>query len=327
MYKIDYYNEYIEATELITEGSYICTPFQKDASQVFITPNERLGEFITEDSINYNCHLVKVPGVGMSTMMMLEACKNILPGEELIMKPDSSIRLRTLQEGIKSYNERFYGIPDKRLFRLRNVSDVIIANESLEDITNMKDKLTLINSLKEASKRYGLDLGLNEDTGELMIFTEAANNSSNSKRKKIESHILTTMSKLDKTGTNTEFYKNAFKEMTDQQFDKWVRKLIDDPEENLYMEILPYKNEPTLKDIKDGLDYLKVPTNEYVYFRHDENGKELRTRYPVSVGYIQVKRLQQILSKKNTYSTSIKSRNMKTGQVSGDDKIARLLVM
>jgi hypothetical protein len=34
--------------------------------------------------------------------------------------------------------------------------------------------------------------------------------------------------------------------------------------------------------------------------------------------------MQQTLSKKNTYSLSVSSRNMKTGTVSGHDKIARI---
>lgn len=39
---------------------------------------------------------------------------------------------------------------------------------------------------------------------------------------------------------------------------------------------------------------------------------------------IHLKRLQQILTKKNSYSLSINKRNMKTNLVTGDDKIAKL---
>ena len=85
MYNIDYYNEKVIANEIINEGSYICTPFQW-SSKMYISPNERLGEFINESEDNYNCHLVKVPGIGMSTMYLLEATRNIIPGEQLLMK-------------------------------------------------------------------------------------------------------------------------------------------------------------------------------------------------------------------------------------------------
>lgn len=37
-----------------------------------------------------------------------------------------------------------------------------------------------------------------------------------------------------------------------------------------------------------------------------------------------IKRLQQMLMKKNSYSLSIDSRNLKTNQLTGDDKVARM---
>ena len=113
--------------------------------------------------------------------------------------------------------------------------------------------------------------------------------------------------------------------MSDKQFEQWIKKLASDPDENFYFQVLAYENEPHLSDIKRAADILKLPLEEYVYMRHDGNkDNPIRTRKRVPVGYVPVRRLQQILSKKNSYSLNIDKRNMKTGQVTGEDKIARI---
>jgi hypothetical protein len=147
----------------------------------------------------------------------------------------------------------------------------------------------------------------------------------NAKRKKTQELVLGTMDILDKTGKNTKFYKELFDSMTDEKFESWIKDFLSDPEKNFYMEILPYVNEPVLQQIKKAADYIGIPLEEYVYFRHDGNkDNPIRTREKVPTGYIHLRRLQQILSKKQSYSININQRNMKTGQVTGDDKIARV---
>jgi GNAT superfamily N-acetyltransferase len=150
----------------------------------------------------------------------------------------------------------------------------------------------------------------NESTD--MIFNEAV--SISSKRKKVEELILKTFSLIDPTGSNTKKQKDFFKSMNDKQFDTWFKDFAKNPKDNFYMELVPYKNEPTLKEIKDAADFLKVPLEEYVYFRHDGNKENpIRTRDKVPVGFLPIKRLQQILSKKNSFSLDINVRNAKTG--------------
>jgi hypothetical protein len=156
-----------------------------------------------------------------------------------------------------------------------------------------------------------------------IVFTEATATKSN--RQRAEALIYKVLNVLDKSGINVRKYKEFFGKMTDEQFDKYMKGFLKDEEENFYLEILPNKNEPTLQQIKGALDILKVPTDEYVFLRHDGHKDDpIRTAYKVPVGYITIKRVQQILSKKNTYSLDIAQRNMKTGQVTGHDKIARI---
>ena len=145
------------------------------------------------------------------------------------------------------------------------------------------------------------------------------------KRNKIEETIYKTFDLLDKSGLNTKKYKDKFKSMSNEQFDRYMKTFLADKKKNFYLEVLPNKNSPCIKDAKNALDYLKVPTEEYVYFRHDGNKDDpIRTRYKVPVLEVSMRRLQQVLSKKNTYTLDIDKRNMKTGQVTSDNRIARI---
>jgi hypothetical protein len=145
------------------------------------------------------------------------------------------------------------------------------------------------------------------------------------KRKKIEKLVLSVYSALDTTGENTKKMADTFKSMDDKAFAEFVNS-IKDRKAYFQLEVLPFKNEPKLDDINKALGILKVPAEEYVYYPHEasKDGKPLRTKVPVPVGYIHVRRLQQILSKKNSYTADITKRNQLTGQVTGDSKIARL---
>ena len=162
---------------------------------------------------------------------------------------------------------------------------------------------------------------VNEDVNVL----NEANSISNDLRKKIENKIYSVFNILDKTGSNTKKYRELFSGMSNEQFTSYMKGFLKDDKENFYLEVLPNKNEPSLKDIKKCLEFLKVPMDEYVYFRHDGHKEDpIRTRYKVPTGYILLRRLQQILSKKNSYSLSISQRSLKTNQVTSDSKVARI---
>lgn len=150
----------------------------------------------------------------------------------------------------------------------------------------------------------------------------------NEKRKKIEALVYKVFDQLDKTKANTKKYKDLFNKMTDKEFDVHIKKFLEG-NDNLQLEILPWKNEPSMDDIQGCAKSIGLPLEEYVYFRHegeaDENGerKIVRSRSKCCVGYISVRRLQQILSKKNSYTTDISKRNSITQQVTGTSQVAR----
>jgi hypothetical protein len=116
--------------------------------------------------------------------------------------------------------------------------------------------------------------------------------------------------------------------MTDKEFDVHIKKFLEG-NDNLQLEILPWKNEPSMDDIQGCAKSIGLPLEEYVYFRHegeaDENGEKkiVRSRSKCCVGYISVRRLQQILSKKNSYTTDISKRNSILNTVTGESQKAR----
>ena len=107
------------------------------------------------------------------------------------------------------------------------------------------------------------------------------------KRKEIETLIFLVFDKLDKTNLNTKKYKDFFKGLNDKRFTSWATKFFKDPEENFFLEVLPYKNEPHLKDIKKAANVLKIPLEEVVTFPHLGG---VQTPQKVPVGWVFVKR-------------------------------------
>lgn len=145
------------------------------------------------------------------------------------------------------------------------------------------------------------------------------------KRKKIELIVLGVMDKLDKSKINSKKYKDFFANMSDMEFDKWIKRFLEDEDENFRLEVLPFKNEPSYQDIEAAAKLINVPLEEYVYLPMEKTseGEPIRTKFKVPVGYLHIKRLQQIVSKKTNYSTSISKRNSMTNQVTGESKVAR----
>lgn len=212
-----------------------------------------------------------------------------------------------------------HATPDDLKLICLQVTPVDMSNDKVIKLNLDDSELDVINKLLILNKKY-TDEKLNED----FIFLNEAPQTNN-KRQKIEKVIYDTFNILDKTGANTKKYKELFNSMNDDQFNSYMKTFLKDKKANFYLEVLPNKNEPSLSEIEKALEYLDVPKDEYVYFRDGEHkDNPIRTRYKVPVGYVTLKRMQQVLSKKNTYSLDINKRALKTNQVTGDDKIARL---
>lgn len=146
---------------------------------------------------------------------------------------------------------------------------------------------TVIDSDIELMKIFLTDIEDNSETINEMLSEEyIVNEAINTKnlRRQIQDHIIKVFDLFDPTGSNSERYKEHYNKMSDDKFLSEMKKFVNS-DKNFYLETLPTKNEPTLKEIKKVLEYLKVPENEYVYYRHDgDSDNPIRTRYKVSVG-------------------------------------------
>lgn len=198
----------------------------------------------------------------------------------------------------------------KDIKKLHSIDTIKVRN------INLIEKINNNENYKEIDNHYGTHIYRISDRSfnnldETISLNEAINAT---KRNKIEKEIYKVFDLLDPTGINTKKYKELFSNMNDTKFDNYMKEFFRNKKQNFYLECLPNKNAPKIKNAKDALDYLKVPTEEYLYYRHDGNqDNPLRTRYKVPIIYVQIKRVQQMLSKKNTFSLNINKRNLKTG--------------
>lgn len=145
------------------------------------------------------------------------------------------------------------------------------------------------------------------------------------KRAAMEKLIYDCYGAMDKSGSNVKKYKEFFGAMTDAQFDKFFKGLFADEKAYIVFDIVDYEHTVTFDDIERAAKVLKVPLFELVYMPHlsMDKTKVVVSSQPVPVGYLNIKRTQQTVSKKKGISTSNEKRSGITGQVTGDDKNGR----
>lgn len=145
------------------------------------------------------------------------------------------------------------------------------------------------------------------------------------KKKKMTDLIYKVFGSLDPSGQNTEKYKNMFESMSLNQFDAFCKKLFSNKNNYLILDIADYERHLKMEHIKKAAKVLNIPLFEKMALPYENMDTEnpVITKYPVPVGYMHLKRMQQMLNKKNSTSTEASSRNMLSGQVSGHDKNSR----
>lgn len=144
-------------------------------------------------------------------------------------------------------------------------------------------------------------------------------------RNDVENLIYRFFTAFDKSGTNTTKYKELFQQMTNSQFDNYFKMLFSNDKAYLTLDIVDYEHTMTLDDIERAAKVIGIELFEYVYMPHLTMDKThvICTKEKVPVGYINIKRTQQTVSKKNGISTNIDQRSAITGQVTGADKNGR----
>ena len=136
-------------------------------------------------------------------------------------------------------------------------------------------------------------------------------------RQDCEKMIYKIMDTLDPTQQNSSWYKKKFAKMSDKEFQEFFKQDF-----SIKFQTKVFEIEPSMKQITDALDILGVPLMEKINMPFEYRNKE---GVPVKsdealVLYNSIKKMKQFLSKKNTMSTNITSRDMKTGLLLSVDK-------
>ncbi len=147
----------------------------------------------------------------------------------------------------------------------------------------------------------------------------------NPKRQKIELLIDRVLKAIDTSGKNAEKYRNMFHVMSDQQFTQWITKFLADPKSNIRVDIEefgPQNRRLRFENIENAANILGIKLFEYVYMPHvsSDPNRPVRTKEPVLVGYLNIKRPQQMVMKKTGLTISDTDRDENTGAVKGESK-------
>ena len=137
------------------------------------------------------------------------------------------------------------------------------------------------------------------------------------KRKEVKEMVYKVMDLLDPTKQNSQFYKAKFAKMNDKQFMNFFSQ--DFP---LKFQTRLFEIEPSMKQISDTLDYIHVPMIEQMNLPFEYRAKD---GTPVKsddalILYVPIRKVKQFLSKKNSMSTNISNRDMKSGLLQTVDK-------
>lgn len=136
-------------------------------------------------------------------------------------------------------------------------------------------------------------------------------------RTEAETLIYSVMDALDNTNTNSDHYKGIFTKMSNTQFETLFKKKFP-----LKFHVNPFVIEPKIEDIEAAANILNIPLFEKVRLPHvyrNKDGIAVQSK-ECMVGYLHVRKEQQLITKKNSMSTNITQRDMKTGRLLGYDK-------
>ena len=140
---------------------------------------------------------------------------------------------------------------------------------------------------------------------------------STQKRKEIEALVYKIFDTVDKTHTNSTYYKELFSQMTNNEFYHFLERRLPF---RFHQEA--FKIEPKMHEIVDAFKILDKPLLERVNLPHvfkNRNGDPVQSQECMVI-YIHLKRMKQILTKKTHVAINVDKRDMKTGLLVGEDK-------
>jgi len=145
------------------------------------------------------------------------------------------------------------------------------------------------------------------------------------KFERIKNLVLGVITRMDnKKGLNIKRYTDFFNacEKDPDLFRNWDVLQSDEFDSAPTLLQLPFE-EVRMNQIKAAAEFEGIELEDYIYYRHHDK-RGIRSKMKVPVGYCTIKRVQQILSKKNHYALDIDDRTLKTGDVKGESKVAAI---
>lgn len=136
-------------------------------------------------------------------------------------------------------------------------------------------------------------------------------------RQQIENVIIKTYDEADKTGANSQYYKELFSKLNDAKFFKLVKQKLP---WRFHTEV--FKVEPSMSDVFDAFKVLNKPLTEKVklnYLYKNKDGEAIESKECLVI-YINVMRMKQMRIKKTNTAIEIAKRGMHDGRLLSDDK-------
>lgn len=145
-------------------------------------------------------------------------------------------------------------------------------------------------------------------------------------RTELENDIYELLDDMDPTGKNTSRMRAFFATMDDKQFFRHMDEFFDNDDKYFPVGYEPYDNPVTLDFCHAVAAKQNVPIYETVYrpYLNGDTENPPGTIHPQMVLDLPVKRLKQMAEAKNHVSTSGAKRDPRTGQVTGEDRTARV---
>ena len=120
-----------------------------------------------------------------------------------------------------------------------------------------------------------------------------------------------------------------FSPMNDKEFEKFMKEFLNDDMENFVLDMVDYERDVRMENVEKAAKILNVPISEYIFMPNLTMDKKnvVSTPDKCLVGYVNIKRLQQLVMKKNGLSIDNSKISALTGQVVDKDKNSRDIIM
>ena len=142
----------------------------------------------------------------------------------------------------------------------------------------------------------------------------------NKTRGTIESLVYSVFDTIDPSKTNSDYYRQMFAKMDNKQFAKFLERRLP-----FRFHEQVFKIEPKMYQITDAFKLLNKPLFEKVNLPHvykNKDGSPVQSKECMVI-YLHIKRMKQMLSKKNNASMRTEKRDVRTGLLTNEDKAAK----